>query len=462
MNYIKPKKAFYGALLGTGLNIGATLIQNAKEKKEAKRQRRLALARAYGEKVNQDSQIANNFDTDGSQLDTFFFEKGGAINPSFVSNGGKLKKISSNVEKAIGNKHEENSIDGTSGIKLSKNGKEEVEIEGDELIKDGNKVYSNRLLDGSQTYAKKLEKLDNEKQEIENKIKKGVSLSKRNSLNRKKEIIDIKEDDLFNKQEQSKQQNLLSKKLATGGEIIEKSVPYLDNAFNLFNTLTKPKPTKPITTPVPTFNTEFNNTPQLNDVEQEINKTSDFIEDNTASSRVARGSMLATRLKGTEFKNKIRVQKENAENQLENQALSKTFNMNSQNNQLLNRHNDKLDLRSLAIRKELSDNVANVVDDTFNQKKYVDEKNLSERKLDLTEKAYDFGREGLSDRLNFNDDNSLDMLSLKKDKEKFKSVIKGMLNEDGTLKVKKATYNSAVNAFKRNHGTVFNPLLNNQ
>jgi hypothetical protein len=126
------------------------------------------------------------------------------MSPSYRTKGGKLMPLSSDMEKAYGNKHYESKIDGTSGIKLNRGGNTVAEIEGGETIKNGTMVYSDRTkVDGKMTYADKAESLARKKAEVELDMKDkdaiGVATSKR-----KLTMLDNKEDMLFAHQEMMK------------------------------------------------------------------------------------------------------------------------------------------------------------------------------------------------------------------------------------------------------------------
>ena len=75
-------------------------------------------------------------------------------NGGYQTKGGNLVPIGDGVEEAIGNQHNEEKIDGVSGIQLSKNGEPVAEIENKEVVVDGDTVYSHQLkYDGKQSYA---------------------------------------------------------------------------------------------------------------------------------------------------------------------------------------------------------------------------------------------------------------------------------------------------------------------
>lgn len=149
---------------------------------------------------------------------------GGSVSksPSFQTKGGKLMPLSSDMEKAYGNKHYESKIDGTSGIKLNKGGKAVAEIEGGETIKDGTMVYSDRTkVQGKMTYADKASKLAREKATVEVGMSDKDAIGK-NTAQRKLAMIDQAEDALFMHQEMRKgKKGAMGMRMAKGGKLTD-------------------------------------------------------------------------------------------------------------------------------------------------------------------------------------------------------------------------------------------------
>ena len=74
---------------------------------------------------------------------------------------------------AQGNTHNQNNIDNTYGIKLMQGGNAFAEIEDQETIKDGEKVYSDKLKSSNGlTYAENAEKLSKKKGKLEKNFRK--------------------------------------------------------------------------------------------------------------------------------------------------------------------------------------------------------------------------------------------------------------------------------------------------
>ena len=91
-------------------------------------------------------------------------------NGGYQTKGGNLIPIGDGVEEAVGNQHNEETIDGVSGIQLSKNGEPVAEIENKEVVVDGDTVYSHQLkYDGKQSYADKMRKITAKRNKLERK-----------------------------------------------------------------------------------------------------------------------------------------------------------------------------------------------------------------------------------------------------------------------------------------------------
>ena len=210
-NDTNPPKHFLGALIGAGVSIGSSLIQGGAERK----------ARARAEAENRQNLLEQETQADVYAYDEFkeqgldsgvgtvnyYQAKGGKLaNPdSYMTRGGDLKPVSSDMEEVVGNKHNESKIDGTSGVKLN-NGKQDIaEVEDAEMIKDGRMVYSAQTtVDGKNTYADVAKKLSTEKGKLEDDIQNDDKITM-GTKRRKIAAISRKENELFADQEANKQ-----------------------------------------------------------------------------------------------------------------------------------------------------------------------------------------------------------------------------------------------------------------
>lgn len=406
-NYPRPiledsvPKAVYGALISSGLGLASTLINNNKNNRLQQEQQERSNKLVTNQKLVQDQQVLENFDTQGKSLNSLYLMKGGNLaTPSHYTRGGDLNPISSNSEEAVGNKHSETTIDDTSGIKLSNDTGVVAEVEDKEIIKDGQKVYSDKLKPkgSNMTYAVMQKKYAMKKNKKEEMLSKGnISKIKENTLKRELLGLSKKEDDLFNDQEYSKKEQGIepeTTKLMEGGHVFgggnfgTKVAPYLDNAVNLATTLLKPKVPQPVLTPNRSYNTKVNVNDRISNVQNEVEKASNFVRGNTSNSNTARSNVIRTRLQGAQQKNSILAAQENQERNLENSAIQDQQRVAANNNNLLNSNNQQNLQRSLSIQKELTANAANAVTDFGNTIKYNDKVALENQKNELYRDIY--------------------------------------------------------------------------
>ena len=175
-------------------------------------------------------------------------------------------------------------------------------------------------------------------------------------------------------------------------------VPYVDNFVNLATTLLKPKVPKPAFVPQTTMNTKVNVNDQLSTVDNQIAQASKYIDGNTSNSRTARALNIRTRLGGASQKNQILATKENAENQLENQAIGVGLQTSAQNTAISNQFADKKLQRALSIPAEINQNVVNATEDFQKKQDYVSKERLADRQIDLYKQIYTGGNPDLSAR----------------------------------------------------------------
>lgn len=125
-----------------------------------------------------------------------------SLSPVHDTIGGSLIPMASGMDKAVGNTHEESSIDGTSGIKLLANGEPQAEVEDEEMIKDGQMVFSDRLkFDKKNTYAQKAETFARKRNKLEKQLSETHDRRSKNSIERNIVKLDNKENALFEHQE---------------------------------------------------------------------------------------------------------------------------------------------------------------------------------------------------------------------------------------------------------------------
>lgn len=339
--------------------------------------------------------------------------KGGNTSNSYNTKGGELKPLSSDMEIAEGNKHNESKIDGTSGIKLlDKTGKPFVEIEDEETIKDGTKVYSDQsIYTNGKTYAQTAEQLSKKKGELEMKLNKGNSIQN-STARRRIEVLDKEEDALFVHQELSKTKKT-SPIMADGGNTskfakgLEAAIPYLDNVTNAILTATSPKVPNPVLQKAIPLNTRYNVQPQLNEVDDAVNAGSKFIKDNTSNSAVARNEITSARLQGSRAKADIHSNQFNVETQLKNRNTQHIANITANNINTVNDNNTKKFARANDIQSRISANVSNAVGDYVDKKNFDAEMDYNKERLDVARQYDTAGTSLRADLLNPTEVNKL-------------------------------------------------------
>lgn len=340
----------------------------------------------YLQELNPSVQLDSNYIDTKNRL-----AKGGNISKSYKTTGGELKPISSDMELAKGNKHGETTIDGTSGIKLmDKTGKPFVEIEDEETIKDGVKVYSDQTIYAKgKTYAQTAEALAKKKGTLEKGMNKGTSLNASTSK-RKIEVLDKEEDALFAHQEATKTKARTSV-MEEGGWLkkgAEAIVPYLDNVTNAILTSKSPKVPEPVLQIPTSLKTKVNVNPQLNEVTKAVESTADFIQGNTSNSASARNAITKARLEGSAQKANIKANKENAETQLYNANVQNAQQITARNLNTINDTSAKKFARANDIQSRVSANIANLAGDFVDKKNFDAEQAYNKERLDIA-RQYD-------------------------------------------------------------------------
>lgn len=319
-------------------------------------------------------------------------EKGGKLMaPSYSSTGGTLQPLSSDTELVKGRKHSQGGVD-----LLDDNGKPFVEVEKDETIKDGTKVYSDSLkFVNGKTYAENSEMLARKKAKIEQDITKGDSIT--NFTNKRKlASLDNKENLLFAHQEISKVNTNKSVTKAKNGmdldqpedNFLTKAAPYIDNVANAVLTLNTPKLATPVLQKQVPLKTTVNVQPQLNDVTNAVESAATNIKNNTSNSAVARNEITAARLQGSRQKAQINANKQNVETNLYNANVQNSQNISARNLAAINNYNQMNVMRTNDIQKRISDNVANLSNDIIEQRNFEAGQRYNQERLDIASNMY--------------------------------------------------------------------------
>ena len=383
----KVPKYFLGAVMA-GVNVAGGIASAIKANNDAKK---VAIEQEQNHletTFDNDKLALENFETQGYAGVDYYREKGGRIsNKTYMTKGGKLTPLSSDTEIATGNTHNSSKIDGTSGIKLMDGGSTPfAEIEDKETIKDGVKVFSDRIAPfGKQSYAALSAKLATAKGKAEEKLKMGGSLQ---ASTAKREIagIDKLEDALFQNQEESKVPSTTNV-LAGGG--LAAAMPFADNIVNTALTFFTPKTPKVYTQKAEQLNTKINVNPQLAEIQDTTASVADGIQNNTSNSNSARNQIASTRLAGMRATNEVMSKKENIETDLENRNSMNRQQVQASNLAKLEGRNQMDAARTSNILGKISANVSNSVDDFTKGEQYKDSQKFQAEQLNVIKQAYD-------------------------------------------------------------------------
>jgi len=336
-------------------------------------------------------------------------KKGGKLaTPTYATKGGKLNPISSDMEMAKGNTHNESTIDNTTGIKLLKGNKAFAEIEDGETVKDGRMVYSDTsTVDGKTTYAEAAAKLAREKAKVEKNLNTGDKITRQTNT-RKLALIDQTENALFMKQETEKKgtnketnasipkgKNGLDFKDTKFGKDLADVLPFADNLVNAYLTSQTPKVPKPNLQKYNKLKTTHNANPELAAINDAETAASTFIESNTASSATARNEIAGVRLRGAQQKGQVLAQKENIETGLINADTLNKQAVTSGNLAKMDAYGTQNMQRAGDIQQRISANVANAVGDIVDKKNFDAEMAYKKEQLDV---ARQYSVNGTSER----------------------------------------------------------------
>lgn len=399
------------ATTGVGAVLGAAAAK--KQKKEAESNARRALF--LEEQANSINEL-DNFESQGLDGVDYYAYGGAMKTPNqtslsngktlggFTTEGGALVPIGDGVEKAIGNKHAENKIGGTYGIKVNQNGMPVAEIEDGEIVADGNVVYSDQMMyDKNNTYADKMEKITMQRNKLDKKLEGLKKPRQRNGVERQLASLNMAEEALFNKQEMAKlaegTETLESlakggkiNKMATGGnfkDIASQVAPQLiDNVINGVITANTPKIATPLMNRAANLKTDYNVNPQIAANRRAVAAQSNTVLNNTSNSANARNAIAKANLAGELRESDIYAQKENYETQLENQNRINRQQVTNANTNLVNQNLDRNYQRAAGIGSAISANAANLSSDINNAAAFVAKDKRESEKL-LIEAADD-------------------------------------------------------------------------
>jgi len=394
-----------GTVVGAGLNIAGGLM-NANDAEEQRQEQ----MRQYLAKQQQEDQLAlEDYNVQGN-TGVQYYARGGGL-PKSASNGnpiigGNLIPLDNNTELVVGNKHNENSIDGQYGVTLSdENGQPQANVEDAEVIKDGDYVFSDRLKSSNgKTFANRIKTLTTRKVGIQDKAKTSMTNRHTDGYTRMIEGIELQEQQLQDEQEFVK---MLQPKttstvpmLASGGPIKPSgmedeylypdtlgSVPLvptptvilepetdnrfmqnfapqlIDNVGNAIINSRTPNLPRPKLAKARSLDKTINVNPQLSAVTEGVESGVQDILGNTSNSNVARANMASLRLKGIQAKGNIYANKEAQERIIKNANTQNLQNIDNTNAGTLNQSAMLEFQRANEVNSRTSANLANLSSD---------------------------------------------------------------------------------------------------
>lgn len=236
--------------VGTAASMMTGLLANGIAQDKASKQRTAMLNQMWEEKSIEDAQLLDDYDTNGKYVE--YFANGGGL-PStstkgkYTTKGGDIMPIGNGVEEVSGNTHNESVIDNTQGVKLinKQTGLPEAEVEDDEVIVDGEYVFSDRLtVDGNKTFANKMKTITMKRNNVENALSTTTDTKIRNGLKRQLQGIDLETEKLKEHQE------LVKAALQVSNPVTPEQIPAEMLAFGggIGDPTNPAKPIKPMVT----------------------------------------------------------------------------------------------------------------------------------------------------------------------------------------------------------------------
>lgn len=168
-----------GTAIGAGVGAIAGGIASEKQNEKAIALQRQAIDLKNRNTLSRSNAVLSTYDTIGSNNNQIYAEMGGKLPTKYLS-GGKLKALSSESVEVDGDSHEEG------GVQLGNN----VEVEGDETIKN-DFVYSDAL-----GFAKLHKPLARAIGKMENKVPNNVTNNTIKLLKQKEEQLAKEQEDL--------------------------------------------------------------------------------------------------------------------------------------------------------------------------------------------------------------------------------------------------------------------------
>lgn len=479
-----------GTAIGAGIGGLASGITNlvAAQKRNKEIDAAKKKEKEYKDKMTleRDQTIVNNFPTQGI-VGNDYFAYGGKL-PKYLE-GGQMHPVAPNVQEAQGATHEEGGI-----TVPDQNGQPLAEIEDQEIVKDGHKVYSDRLqMPGTnQTFAQIAEQIAKNPQYMKIAKKREEAdetladfrkaFHHKNTATRELEKNPDPLDAVFQVQEMMKQMMQMQQQqmqqqqpqpqgasmgtpedqalaeaaatnpegvpMAAGGMDLSKlyrgvgtAMPYIDNITNMILTSKTPTIPTPTYTKAPVLNTKFEIGAQLADMNRQGFSRDRSIMQNSNQSNVTRAALLAGGANDMYQKNQLYNTKVNTENELKDKQLMAEYNNRMMNEQKLDNYNLQKMARTDDIHARISANVSDVSENAQFQTSERNKEILDKQKMGLLMMQY--MNTGVLDRSGY---------------EKMMEVIE-QGGDMSTAMRELQKYKKAKNATPKEAGAVLSPFL---
>lgn len=192
--------------IGSAVGVGLNLVSGIMAQKDAERTANTQAELIQQKQLQEDTMALQNYNQVGT-AGIQYYAKGGTL-PTSATNGipaigGDIIPLDNNTELAVGNKHNESDIDGQKGITLfNEDGTPQANVEDQEVIKDGDYVFSDRLKSSNgKTFANRIKDLTMRKVKIQDKAKDSMTNRHTDGYNRMIEGIELQEQQLQEEQE---------------------------------------------------------------------------------------------------------------------------------------------------------------------------------------------------------------------------------------------------------------------
>ncbi len=385
-----------GGLIGGVIGGGLSLLTHSKQKKAEDEQAKALLKQQEEMRLANSKALLSTYPSTGVSNTNYYnstYALGGKLNTRRFGGNmyalGGLEKINNTDMVARGGTHEQG------GIPMG-----DAEVEGQEGIRTtqtGAEIYSNRLGDQGKSFGKQFELLAKAKKTQQETIAENTDRGIVGASRRRAMIIDKKQDELFEKQEELKKKLGLDQpqevgmagqeavqKFPLGGKL-STILPYLDNISNslLLNNapqIPNPRLDKPVQ-----LETDLNFDASRIDMKNERSALFENLDKTGSQNAAAKLNAYAQTIKAN---NSLRQQEINAETQLKNQNALNRQQVESSNLAKLGALDQASFQRELGLMGQRSSNFSNLIGDLQQGEKDKTLERVDQARLALAEKAY--------------------------------------------------------------------------